>query len=311
MGEKASLLNDASLEGKILECVNHLCVLFVDFGRDFNDDERNLFGKAFVDDWVAPLLSHLSSKPSLPEHVTRMYEHVTRVLKETLKRCCFDPIVELLVPLLPVLRKLNDEFSKIELNNEHALKIEQNAGLNGIFGAVIKQVKQAKTMMAFREMFGAVEDEDLRMLQENFSSFSFKWLEHRGWIQMKTDLPRDVVQIVSYDYELKNKDLIVYICDSNDRCFSQTVTLLHKVKNVKIAAVSARVLKLRINKLDREKWGKASQLKCSFLTRDLEGSWSDFDDTDNEEDDWNDQVPPDEEEFDEIDDDDFSAHADY
>ena len=38
---------------------------------------------------------------------------------------------------------------------------------------------------------------------------------------------------------------------------------------------------------------------------------SDFDNTDDEEEDWNDQVPPDEEEFDEIEDDDFSAHADY
>jgi len=55
---------------------------------------------------------------------------------------------------------------------------------------------------------------------------------------------------------------------------SQTITLLQKVKNVRIAAVSARVLKLRINKHDREKWGKASQLRNSFLSRDLEGSWS-------------------------------------
>ena len=149
-----------------------------------------------------------------------MYEHVTRVLKETLKRCCFDPIVERLVPILPTLQKLNNEFSKIELNNDHALKIEQNAGLNGIFGAVIKQVKQAKTMIAFRNMSGAVFDEKLRLLEGDFSAISFKWLEHRGWIQMKTDLPRDVVQIVSYDYEVTNDEqLVVYIRDSSGRLF--------------------------------------------------------------------------------------------
>lgn len=38
---------------------------------------------------------------------------------------------------------------------------------------------------------------------------------------------------------------------------------------------------------------------------------SDFENTDDEEEDWNDQVPPDEEEFDEIEDDDFSSHADH
>ena len=150
-----------------------------------------------------------------------MYEHVTRVLKETLKRCCFDPIVERLVPILPTLQKLNHEFSKIELNNEHALKIEQNAGLNGIFGAVIKHVKQAKTMIAFRKMSGAVFDEELRHFEGvYFSAISFKWLEHRGWIQMKTDLPRDVVKIVSYDYELTNDELlVVYIRDTTGRSF--------------------------------------------------------------------------------------------
>ncbi|CBY39213.1 unnamed protein product [Oikopleura dioica] len=310
--KRINLLNDASSEGAILECVNHLCVIFVDFGRDFSDEERNVFGIAFVDDWVAPLLSHLSSKPSLPEHVTKIYGHVTRVLKETLKRCCFDPIVERLVPLLPILRTLNDEFSKIELNNQFALKIEQNAGLNGIFGAVIKHVKQAKTMIAFRKMSGAVLDVNLRFSNDEFTSISFNWLEHRGWIQMKTDLPREVVQIVSYDFELNDeKNLSVFIRDSNGRLFSQTITLLQKVKNVRIAAVSARVLKIRINKHDREKWGKASQLRNSFFSRDLEGSWSDFENTDDEEEDWNDQVPPDEEEFDEIEDDDFSAHADH
>jgi hypothetical protein len=47
-----------------------------------------------------------------------------------------------------------------------------------------------------------------------------------------------------------------------------------------------------------------SQLFCSKFALD-------FDNTDDEEEDWNDQVPPDEEEFNEIEDDDFSAHTDY
>ena len=66
------------------------------------------------------------------------------------------------------------------------------------------------------------------------------------------------------------------MCDESDTWWSQTFSVANISPRVQIIALSETTLKIRLDKENREQWGKISKVKKSDLKADLDANWSDY-----------------------------------
>ena len=173
---------------------------------------------------------------------------------------------------------------KEQLNVEDISYYQKKFG--SYLGKIIKEINKARIVQILSDKTQAlhVDFDELNVPENDFKSdMKLKWVEHRGWLELKTVLPRGE-EIARYGISITGETFRIRVCTNNSRAYHIELDLYKPVVQYHWIPLSDSVVKIRLDKADRNEWGKLTKKKTHSLVSDLDADWPDFDQDENFED---------------------------
>ena len=240
---------------------------------------------SILNEWIVPLLKYYRTNEfaNLGKG-TVAFNHIAVIIRHALKEFLFEPVVNVLVNEIQLLKQY-DDFVISQMSN-----VEDPANLKEFIGStltkIIREVNKARIIQNYRQKCKAEQIDPARVpAGVPLSNLNLKWSEHRGWLQVKTDMPRGTTPIQYYTAKLSKdgKSCHIYICDMDDHWYGQEIEFTKSICGVQMAPLSDTVIKIRIDKPDRTQWGKITNRRHRNIISDIDAQWSDYDEDDADE----------------------------
>ena len=173
---------------------------------------------------------------------------------------------------------------KEQLNVEDISYYQKNFG--SYLGKIIKEINKARIVQILSDKTQAlhVDFDEINVPENDFKSdMKLKWVEHRGWLELKTVLPRGQ-EIDKYGISIAGETFKIRVCTNNSRAYHIELDLYKPVVQYHWIPLSDSVVKIRLDKADRNEWGKLTKKKTHSIVSNLDADWPDFDQDENFED---------------------------
>ena len=173
---------------------------------------------------------------------------------------------------------------KEQLNVEDISYYQKKFG--SYLGKIINEINKARIVQVLSNKTRAlhVDFEELDVPEQDLKSdMKLKWVEHRGWLELKTVLPRGE-EIAKYGISITGETFKIRVSTDNSRTYHIELDLYKPVVQYHWIPLSDSVVKIRLDKADRQEWGKLTKKKTFLIVSDLDADWPDFDQDENFED---------------------------
>ena len=173
---------------------------------------------------------------------------------------------------------------KEQLNVEDISYYQKKFG--SYLGKIINEINKARIVQVLSNKTLAlhVDFEELDVPEQDLKSdMKLKWVEHRGWLELKTVLPRGE-EIAKYGISITGETFKIRVSTDNSRTYHIELDLYKPVVQYHWIPLSDSVVKIRLDKADRQEWGKLTKKKTLLIVSDLDADWPDFDQDENFED---------------------------
>ena len=173
---------------------------------------------------------------------------------------------------------------KEQLNVEDISYYQKKFG--SYLGKIINEINKARIVQILSNKTQAlhVDFEELKVPEKDFKSdMKLKWVEHRGWLELKTVLPRGE-EIIKYGIRIIGETFKIRVQTTKEVLYHVELDLYKPVVQYHWIPLSDSVVKIRLDKADRQEWGKLTKKKTHSVVSDLDVDWPDFDQDENFED---------------------------
>ena len=181
-------------------------------------------------------------------------------------------------------QRYDDFLMKEQLNVEDISYYQKKFG--SYLGKIIKEINKARIVQILSEKTQAlhVDFEELKVPEQDLKSdMKLKWVEHRGWLELKTVLPRGE-EIIKYGISITGEIFKIRVQTTREVTYHVELDLYKPVVQYHWIPLSDSVVKIRLDKADRQEWGKLTKKKTHSVVSDLDVDWPDFDQDENFED---------------------------